>query len=186
VPDAGVEVKRAPRSRPGPTADEPAVVAPLTSADAGLGASIDALARESFGDPSFSLKAELERPWTRAWLATTNDLDAPAGFAVAWHVADELHVLNVAVAPEVRRRGVGTRLMSAALAYAEEKRVRIVLLEVRRSNRPALRLYRSLGFSVLGVRPRYYGDNDEDAVEMILSLDPATGATLPGRDEIHV
>ena len=148
---------------------------------------IDELARTSFGDPSFSLRAELDRPWTRAWVARGQaDALAIAGFALAWHVADELHVLNVAVSPELRRRGVGTQIMAAALRYSEAHHLRIVLLEVRRSNRPALRLYRGLGFSVLGVRPRYYGDNDEDAVEMILSLDPTTGAVVPGRDEVHI
>ena len=164
-------------------ADGPVVEA-LEGADDALAMDVDALARDAFADPSFSLRAELERPWTRAWIA--RGPGDTAGFAVAWHVADELHVLNVAVAPALRRRGIGTALMEAALADAEAKRVRIVLLEVRRSNRAALRLYRGMGFTVLGVRPRYYGDNDEDAVEMILSLDPATGAVVPGRDEIHI
>lgn len=176
---------RATRPLAANTPDDALAIEPLAGADDALATAIDALARASFGDPSFSLRAELERPWTRAWVARGGGAPS-AGFAVAWHVADELHVLNVAVAPELRRHGVGTALMEAALAYAAEKRVRIVLLEVRRSNRPALRLYRGLGFTVLGVRPKYYGDNDEDAVEMILSLDPTTGSVVPGRDEIHV
>jgi ribosomal-protein-alanine N-acetyltransferase len=57
---------------------------------------------------------------------------------------------------------------------------------VRRSNRPALRLYRGLGFTAMGVRPGYYGDNGEDAVEMVLALDPTTGSIQPGRDEIRL
>ena len=64
-------------------------------------------------------------------------------------------------------------------------RIRIVLLEVRRSNDPAIGLYRKHGFSVFGVRKKYYADNDEDAIEMALSLDPETGAIQPRPDEPH-
>jgi ribosomal-protein-alanine N-acetyltransferase len=95
-------------------------------------------------------------------------------------------VLNVATLPALRRRGIGRALMDFAIAYAAAARVRIVLLEVRRSNRPAIKLYRDLGFTALGVRPKYYADNDEDAIEMILGLDPDTGRPLTGRDEIRI
>jgi len=54
-------------------------------------------------------------------------------------------------------------------------RIRIIVLEVRRSNRPAIELYRSFGFSVLSVRPAYYSDDNEDALEMMLGLSPETG-----------
>ena len=84
----------------------------------------------------------------------------------------------------MRGRGVAQRLH--ALPKRAFERERIVLLEVRRSNRPALRLYRGLGFTTMGVRPGYYGDNGEDAIEMVLSIDPATGVIQPGRDEIHL
>ncbi len=76
--------------------------------------------------------------------------------------------------------------MDVALRYAAETRIRIVILEVRRSNRAAIKLYRGLGFTAMGVRPRYYADNDEDAIEMMLALDPDTGRILPGRDEIRI
>jgi ribosomal-protein-alanine N-acetyltransferase len=105
---------------------------------------------------------------------------------VAWHVADELHILNIATLPSMRRQGLGTSLMTAAIEYAGQSGVRLVLLEVRRSNREALRLYRKLGFSALGVRPGYYSDNGEDAIDMALELDPETGRVLPGRDEIRI
>jgi ribosomal-protein-alanine N-acetyltransferase len=72
------------------------------------------------------------------------------------------------------------------LTYARAHAIRILLLEVRRSNRPAIKLYRKHGFTALGVRPGYYGDNGEDAIEMILGLDPATGAVIPSRDEIRL
>jgi len=63
--------------------------------------------------------------------------------------------------------------------------VKHVLLEVRRSNVAAIALYRAFGFFAMGVRARYYPD-DEDAVEMVLLLDPATGATVAHEDEVRL
>jgi ribosomal-protein-alanine N-acetyltransferase len=147
---------------------------------------VEAIARACFSETGFSVAEELGRPWARVWAVRSVEGAAPAGFLVAWHVADELHVLNVAIVPPMRRRGFARALMDAALAYAAAERVRIVLLEVRRSNRPAIKLYRGFGFTALGVRPGYYADNNEDAIEMILSLDPESGRALPGRDEIRI
>lgn len=145
---------------------------------------IDAVAAASFDNAPFSAREELAKPWTRCWVAREEG-DARA-FLLAWHVADELHVLNIATAPEARRRGIAAALMRASLEYAREHHVRILLLEVRRSNLPAIRLYRSLGFTTLSVRKGYYGDNGEDAVEMILVMDPVTGAIQPGKDEVRL
>jgi ribosomal-protein-alanine N-acetyltransferase len=60
------------------------------------------------------------------------------------------------------------------------------LLEVRRSNRVAIRLYRGHGFRPIGVRRRYYADNAEDAIEMMLALDPDTGGIVSLVDEIQL
>jgi ribosomal-protein-alanine N-acetyltransferase len=103
---------------------------------------------------------------------------------LAWHVADELHVLDVATHPELRRRGYGRALMQQSLAYAKENHIRHLLLEVRRSNVPAIRLYRDCGFFAMGIRKRYYPD-DEDAVEMALVLDER-GEVDKRRDEVSV
>jgi len=130
------------------------------------------------------LRAELARSWSRVWVAR-EDGEGVVAFVVFWHVADELHLLNLATRGDRRRRGVARALMDEVVRYAGRHRARSVLLEVRRSNRPAISLYRALGFFVVGVRPRYYPD-DEDAVEMALSLDPKTGVVLPGADELHI
>jgi ribosomal-protein-alanine N-acetyltransferase len=106
-------------------------------------------------------------------------------FLATWLVQDELHVLNVATDPAHRRRGHARALMQHAIRFGVEHGVRMVLLEVRRSNAAAIALYRQLGFTAMGVRARYYS-NDEDAVEMVARIDPATGAVVPGRDEIRV
>jgi ribosomal-protein-alanine N-acetyltransferase len=82
------------------------------------------------------------------------------------HTIDELHITTLAVRPEYRRKGYARALIRAALdAYPDVRRVQ---LEVRPSNAAARALYESLGFTVAGVRRRYYGD--EDALLMNLDL----------------
>jgi ribosomal-protein-alanine N-acetyltransferase len=147
-------------------------------------AALDAIAHASFPE-GLSVEGELARAWARIWIARTAAGAPPVGFLVAWHVADELHVLNIATAPAMRRRGVARALMAVALAYAAGEGVRLLLLEVRRSNVAAIKLYRGLGFSASGIRLNYYSNNGEDAVEMMLALD-AAGAPIAGSDEVRV
>jgi ribosomal-protein-alanine N-acetyltransferase len=130
------------------------------------------------------LKDELARTWSRLWVAR-EDGDGVVAFLVSWHVADELHVLNVATRENRRRRGIGRALMDVVIAYARREHVKHVLLEVRRPNAAAIALYRSVGFFAMGVRAKYYPD-DEDAVEMVLLLDPATGAVVAHDDEVRL
>jgi ribosomal-protein-alanine N-acetyltransferase len=120
-------------------------------------------ARQSFAD-------ELARPWAR--LELLRDRERVLGFCNYWLVADEVHILNVAVHPEARRRGHGARLLAHLLAEARRAKARVLSLEVRASNHAAQGLYRSFGFREVGVRPKYYADNGEDAVLMDLELAP--------------
>jgi len=129
--------------------------------------------------------AERERPWALFWVARAERGEPPVAFLLAWAVADELHLMHIATHPTERRRGAGRALMEALLAHAAEVNSRLVLLEVRRTNRAAIRLYRSFGFAAMGVRRRYYSDG-EDAVEMMLARDPVTGSLIPGRDEVEI
>lgn len=161
-------------------------VDPMTSNDI---ADVLAIEAASFSEGSrqgrlddAKLREELERPWARLWLARREG--ATLAFILAWHVADELHVLDIATRPDVRRTGLGRKLMDHALTYARKSGVRHILLEVRRSNTPAIRLYRACGFYAMGVRPKYYADN-EDAVEMALLLD-ASGEILRRADEVRI
>lgn len=154
----------------------------LSSTDPDLDV-VQAIDRASFAASTRTdLVEELAHPYTKVWVARAQAV--PVGFLVAWLVADELHVLNVAAAPAFRRMGVGMALMRYALDQAKRIKARLILLEVRRSNRPAIGLYRKLGFHVMGLRSGYYSDNGEDALEMALVLDPDSGRILPGRDEI--
>jgi ribosomal-protein-alanine N-acetyltransferase len=130
------------------------------------------------------VRDEIQRAWSRLWVAREED-GAIVAYLVAWHVADELHVLNVATREDRRRRGIGRALMDEVVRYARARHVVHVLLEVRRSNRPAIGLYRGVGFFAIGVRVKYYPD-DEDAVEMVLALDPDTGAIVERADEVRI
>ncbi len=130
------------------------------------------------------LREELARPWSHVWVVREED-ELPVAFLVAWHVADELHVLNVATRVDRRRRGMARALIDCAVAYARTGGVRHLLLEVRRSNRAAIALYRGAGFFAMGVRARYYPDN-EDGVEMVLLLDPQTGSIVAHADEVRL
>lgn len=114
------------------------------------------------------LREELARPWARLRVAR-GEAGTPIGYTLFWHVVDELHLLNVAVAPEFRRRGIGRALMDDLLEYASRYAVARVLLEVRASNVAAIALYESLGFETFNVRARYYSDG-EDALEMVLTI----------------
>ncbi len=89
--------------------------------------------------------------------------------ACRWLVADECHILNVAVHPRMRRLGVGAQLIGDAISEAKVKNAQLVTLEVRRSNLPARSLYRKFTFEERRLRHNYYGPG-EDAIVMELRL----------------
>ena len=93
------------------------------------------------------------------------------GFIVARELADEIHINNVAVTPELRGRGIGRLLMKTALSWGCERRARQAVLEVRAGNEAAHQLYRRCGFEVIGRRRRYYKSPVEDALLMAVSLE---------------
>jgi [ribosomal protein S18]-alanine N-acetyltransferase len=113
------------------------------------------------------LTEELDRSWGRVRAARVDGV--LVGYVLFWHVTDEIHLLNVAVAPSERRKGIGRRLVEEVLAYAKDSAARKVLLEVRESNAPAIALYERLGFVRFNVRSRYYADG-EDGIEMMFEL----------------
>ena len=85
-------------------------------------------------------------------------------YIIGWLVADEIHITNIAVHPQWRRQGVAMVLMKKVIdGYPEFFWVR---LEVRRSNMAARNLYRQLGFKEVGIRKRYYVQENEDAILM--------------------
>ena len=119
-----------------------------------------------------------EDPWPRQ--AFENDLadsslaymrvarieERIVGYLVAWRVAGELHLTNLAVDPEFRRAGVARGLVGALYEEARAVRAAVITLEVRRSNQAAIELYRRCGFEPAGIRKNYYQVGGEDALIM--------------------
>jgi [ribosomal protein S18]-alanine N-acetyltransferase len=114
------------------------------------------------------LRGELARSYARLRVARSHSSGEAIGYVLFWHVTDEIHLLNVAVDPQARRQGVGRALTNEVIGYARTNECAKILLEVRRGNSAAIRLYESLGFSEFNVRARYYSDG-EDGVEMMLT-----------------
>jgi [ribosomal protein S18]-alanine N-acetyltransferase len=123
--------------------------------------------------PAHSFKNELLNPVSRIWAAIDGDIFA--GFTCFWIVAGDIHLLNIAVAPEKRGLGIGTYLLGRVIDLAQNIPVDRIWLEVRPSNSVALALYRRAGFIEEGIRRGYYSDTGEDAVLMSLYLDSAAG-----------
>jgi [ribosomal protein S18]-alanine N-acetyltransferase len=88
------------------------------------------------------------------------------GFAGFWHVFDEAHITTIAVDPDLRGRSLGELLLVALIEEAISRRAGYMSLEVRVSNIVAIRLYEKYGFTIKGVRPKYYVDDGEDAYVM--------------------
>ncbi len=89
-----------------------------------------------------------------------------AGFAGMWQLYDEAHVTTIGIDVPFRGRGLGEALLLRLMDEAVRRGANVMTLEVRVSNEGAIRLYEKYGFSVHGVRPRYYSDNGEDAYLM--------------------
>ena len=95
------------------------------------------------------------------------------GYGVMSVAAGESHILNISVRPESQRQGIGSKLMKHFLQLARRHDADTVMLEVRPSNKLAIKLYEKLGFNEIGVRRNYYPAHQgrEDALLLALSLD---------------
>lgn len=83
-----------------------------------------------------------------------------------WVMLDEAHITNIAVHPEYRGIGVGDMLLEDMINCCRERGVHAITLEVRKSNIPAINLYKKYNFVEVAVRKKYYSDNNEDAIIM--------------------
>jgi [ribosomal protein S18]-alanine N-acetyltransferase len=115
--------------------------------------------------PAYAFQQELETNRMAHYL-TVRAASETIAYAGLWLMVDEAHVTTFAVLPAWRRRGIGGRLLLAVMRLAATMDARVATLEVRLSNMPARRLYTQFGFKPVGVRPRYYSDNGEDALIM--------------------
>ncbi len=135
-------------------------------------AAVIRIEHRSFGDPwsPESLLGELMGDRLRLPLVAERGGEV-VGFLMAWRVADQLHVLNLASDPRCLRQGVATALLREAARQGLADGLVEATLEVRRSNVAGRAFYRHHGFREVGVRKRYYADNGEDALVLDCALD---------------
>ena len=127
-------------------------------------APIAQLEKQCFSDPwsEKSIASELENQWAY-WLVAV-DGDQVAGYIGSQTSIDESDVMNVAVHPDFRRRGIAESLICRLVEELKKKGSHALMLEVRASNAPAISLYEKLGFLQVGCRRNYYRNPKEDAL----------------------
>lgn len=115
-------------------------------------------------------------PWTREMVAAEFSGENPsryyaaeedgalAGYAGVWLVAPEGYITNVAVRPELRRKGIASLLLAELISECEAEGITDFTLEVRTGNEGAKALYRNFGFEEAGIRKRYYSDGEDAAI----------------------
>ena len=114
----------------------------------------------------------LENPYANLFVAKIRERPSVIAFASVWVVDQEMKINNIAVHPQFRWRGVGSRFLNFLLEYAASQGCREITLEVRPSNEVALHLYSKSGFAPIGRRKQYYTDTHEDAIVMWRRIEP--------------
>jgi ribosomal-protein-alanine N-acetyltransferase len=114
--------------------------------------------------PRRLFEEEIVREFSDALVAASAEGEGVLGYSVCWIVADESHLLNIAVRPDARERGVGSALLRECMLRSARAGAGRIYLEVRAGNASAIRMYEREGFSFLGIRRGYYADTGEDAV----------------------
>lgn len=107
--------------------------------------------------------------FSRAYVAVCDGV--VAGYEIAWFIHEEVHLLNIAVAPSMRRQGIARQLMMRLIEQALAENRRWITLEVREKNDAAQALYRAFAFHPIGLRKNYYEAEGEDAVLFALELE---------------
>lgn len=157
---------------------------PVPADDAGREVTLCAMAAHHL-DQVLAIERSFAAPWTREMffqeLHSRRDVSEAlvalkqgevVGYVLTWFVADEIHVVNLAVATHWRRRGIGRHLMTEICERGRARGLVMATLEVRVHNEPAVCLYEALGFRQVAIRKSYYADNGEDALVMLLDLVP--------------
>ncbi|WP_457601357.1 ribosomal protein S18-alanine N-acetyltransferase [Hydrogenivirga sp.] len=115
-----------------------------------------------------SLKREFSLPYSLRFVLEEGD--EIVGYAVLWLIKDEAFIMTFAIHPERRGKGLGKSFLSELIERLRG-RAKVVQLDVRKSNLPAIRLYRSLGFRIVRERDKFYSDG-ENALVMEVELVP--------------
>lgn len=132
---------------------------------------IAALEAASFSAPwdEVSIRGELDNPLA-LWLIAEDEKGSVLGYVGSQSCFEDADILNVAVAPEARRRGIAESLMLELERCLLPKGVEKITLEVRASNAPAIALYRKIAYQQVGIRKNYYEKPREDALILQKSL----------------
>jgi ribosomal-protein-alanine N-acetyltransferase len=130
--------------------------------------------------PPHAYQSELESNRLALYLVARAG-DVVAAYGGMWLMVDEAHITTFAVHPAWRRQRIGERLLLAFLDIAVERGAHEATLEVRLSNVAARRLYEKYGFRPVGLRPRYYSDDNEDA--LIMTTEPLGATAMRARIE---
>lgn len=127
-------------------------------------AQVAALEKRCFSDPwsENSVASELENPLS-LWLIAEED-GAVCGYVGSQTVLDETDMMNIAVCPDCRRKGIAAALITELVSRLKAQGSRILRLEVRESNFSAIALYEAMGFTQLGLRKNYYRNPKENAL----------------------
>ena len=141
---------------------------------------VQAIERASFTSPwpPQAYRSELETNRLAMYLVGRIEGKVVA-YAGVWLMVDEAHITTFAVHPVWRRRRIGERLLLTVLDLSLDRGAREATLEVRLSNLAARRLYEKYGFRPVGLRPRYYTDNGEDA--LIMTTEPLASTAMRER-----
>ena len=128
-------------------------------------------------------RASFSTPWSRrafemevdgsnryAFYLVARNASKIVGYLGTWLILNEIHVTNIAVKPDFRRQGIAEQLLGSLFNQAKLQDIDAITLEVRASNHSAQKLYQKLGFKTMGVRSKYYQDNNEDALIMWKTL----------------
>ena len=136
----------------------------ITEMNATHVAQVAELEKICFADPwsEKSVASELDNIWA-LWLVAVED-DQVVGYIGSQTSIDETDVMNVAVHPDCRRRGIAEMLIVRLVEELKKKSSHALMLEVRASNAPAIALYEKLGFLQVGCRKNYYRNPKEDAL----------------------
>ncbi len=143
---------------------------------------IHAIEQASFTSPwpAHAYQSELESNRLAQYLIARID-GRVAAYGGMWLMVDEAHITTFAVHPAWRRQRIGERLLLAFLDIAVARGAHEATLEVRLSNLPARKLYEKYGFRPVGLRPRYYSDDNEDA--LIMTTEPLADPRMRSRIE---
>lgn len=127
-----------------------------------------AIERASFTTPwsHFAFIHEIFQNQTAVYIVAVLE-GRVVGYSGMWLTGGEAHITNLAVDPDLRRRGLGTMVLVEMMDRARRLGATRITLEVRESNEPAQALYRKMGFEPCGLKPGYYSDTSEDAIVMV-------------------